>query len=107
RAIRRAGRLSPREDPGGLEARRAAGVLRADRVRLVLRLLRDRVVDRSEGARRPLRAGARSRRPPGDPAEYGARHEAGATRIVVVEEDRKSTRLNSSHVAISYAVFCL
>src|SRR5690625_6840351 len=24
-----------------------------------------------------------------------------------VEEDRKSTRLNSSHVAISYAVFCL
>src|SRR5690625_5747669 len=25
----------------------------------------------------------------------------------VVEKDRKSTRLNSSHVAISYAVFCL
>src|SRR5690625_5309871 len=25
----------------------------------------------------------------------------------VREEDRKSTRLNSSHVAISYAVFCL
>src|SRR5439155_26176441 len=25
----------------------------------------------------------------------------------VLEEDRKSTRLNSSHVAISYAVFCL
>src|SRR5207253_3486841 len=25
----------------------------------------------------------------------------------VVESDRKSTRLNSSHVAISYAVFCL
>src|SRR5436305_4529253 len=24
-----------------------------------------------------------------------------------VEEDRKSTRLNSSHVRISYAVFCL
>src|SRR5690625_6285268 len=24
-----------------------------------------------------------------------------------VEEDRKSTRLNSSHVATSYAVFCL
>src|SRR5207253_7882975 len=24
----------------------------------------------------------------------------------VIEEDRKSTRLNSSHVAISYAVFC-
>src|SRR5439155_25718986 len=25
----------------------------------------------------------------------------------VMEQDRKSTRLNSSHVAISYAVFCL
>src|SRR5207253_5554499 len=25
----------------------------------------------------------------------------------IVIEDRKSTRLNSSHVAISYAVFCL
>src|SRR5690349_22043903 len=25
----------------------------------------------------------------------------------VLEEDRKSTRLNSSHVEISYAVFCL
>src|SRR5690625_6255049 len=25
----------------------------------------------------------------------------------VCDEDRKSTRLNSSHVAISYAVFCL
>src|SRR5439155_8948736 len=35
---------------------------------------------------------------------YGeqARAEAGA-----VARDRKSTRLNSSHVAISYAVFCL
>src|SRR5437660_2089304 len=27
--------------------------------------------------------------------------------VVAVIEDRKSTRLNSSHVAISYAVFCL
>src|SRR5699024_12446357 len=26
---------------------------------------------------------------------------------VMEEEDRKSTRLNSSHVSISYAVFCL
>src|SRR5207253_10337666 len=27
--------------------------------------------------------------------------------ILSLEKDRKSTRLNSSHVAISYAVFCL
>src|SRR2546428_7412621 len=28
-------------------------------------------------------------------------------RVVVASEDRKSTRLNSSHDQISYAVFCL
>src|SRR5690554_7756027 len=27
--------------------------------------------------------------------------------VVVLKRDRKSTRLNSSHVRISYAVFCL
>src|SRR5690625_2294032 len=31
----------------------------------------------------------------------------GQERINKIYEDRKSTRLNSSHVAISYAVFCL
>src|SRR5699024_11399577 len=32
----------------------------------------------------------------------------GGKRVVVIdEEDRKRTRLNSSHVSISYAVFCL
>src|SRR5690625_841466 len=32
----------------------------------------------------------------------------GSTEVsVVAARDRKSTRLNSSHVAISYAVFCL
>src|SRR5256885_6916914 len=30
-----------------------------------------------------------------------------ATETVKVPEDRKSTRLNSSHLVISYAVFCL
>src|SRR5207253_6640799 len=37
-------------------------------------------------------------------------HAAAGDLILVVQEregDRKSTRLNSSHVAISYAVFCL
>src|SRR5690625_5898225 len=32
---------------------------------------------------------------------------SGPTTIFEVRGDRKSTRLNSSHVAISYAVFCL
>src|SRR5690606_40754157 len=31
----------------------------------------------------------------------------GAWDAVTFDEDRKSTRLNSSHVKISYAVFCL
>src|SRR5690625_6254097 len=35
--------------------------------------------------------------------------DAGCGQLAIREgqEDRKSTRLNSSHVAISYAVFCL
>src|SRR5690625_2697006 len=33
--------------------------------------------------------------------------EAAVERAVALSQDRKSTRLNSSHVAISYAVFCL
>src|SRR5256885_7424857 len=32
---------------------------------------------------------------------------AGATPLSHCAEDRKSTRLNSSHLVISYAVFCL
>src|SRR5256885_5923603 len=32
---------------------------------------------------------------------------AGCQRVVLVHVDRKSTRLNSSHLVISYAVFCL
>src|SRR5690625_6892747 len=35
---------------------------------------------------------------------YGQLFEYGFS---IDDEDRKSTRLNSSHVAISYAVFCL
>src|SRR5690625_2305019 len=34
-------------------------------------------------------------------------HGTGEVIIVKDKKDRKSTRLNSSHVAISYAVFCL
>src|SRR2546430_7449023 len=39
------------------------------------------------------------------------RHVAGQRRVVpehhILDQDRKSTRLNSSHSQISYAVFCL
>src|SRR3712207_8956534 len=46
-------------------------------------------------------------------AEYAQVVHAGVTAALTVEandeslEDRKSTRLNSSHANISYAVFCL
>src|SRR3712207_8871766 len=47
---------------------------------------------------RATRAGRRPRRPRGTPGRGAAPH---------AERDRKSTRLNSSHANISYAVFCL
>src|SRR5690554_7693298 len=34
-------------------------------------------------------------------------HHHGTSDLVRLQQDRKSTRLNSSHVRISYAVFCL
>src|SRR5215813_9347523 len=41
------------------------------------------------------------------PAPSGAPRGAGRPSAGRGREDRKSTRLNSSHVRISYAVFCL
>src|SRR2546429_6864701 len=38
---------------------------------------------------------------------YADRAHVGAARTGVIKRDRKSTRLNSSHGYISYAVFCL
>src|SRR5436309_4411834 len=57
-------------------------------------------------ARRARRARARAPRP----ARRGATARAPRPRHArppAAERDRKSTRLNSSHVKISYAVFCL
>src|SRR2546426_7607941 len=45
-----------------------------------------------------------------EPEEELAKHvvtEVGNDNLVMSTEDRKSTRLNSSHLVISYAVFCL
>src|SRR6266496_5824665 len=43
----------------------------------------------------------------GDPGEALAKQPAELGAVFDGEKDRKSTRLNSSHVEISYAVFCL
>src|SRR5438045_4922605 len=37
----------------------------------------------------------------------GPQHRAVPQAVLVGQRDRKSTRLNSSHLGISYAVFCL
>src|SRR5688572_32241196 len=52
--------------------------------------------------------GGRDARLPGLRARCGGLHPvAGGAGGAAVEGDRKSTRLNSSHSQISYAVFCL
>src|SRR5256885_6623254 len=54
---------------------------------------------------RSPRGGRATREPPAEPA---ARPQPdAAARRAPHEPDRKSTRLNSSHLVISYAVFCL
>src|SRR5947208_3708835 len=58
-------------------------------------LFRSRASDRRESARTRARG-----------ASVGARYGL-ATHRQPVSRDRKSTRLNSSHQIISYAVFCL
>src|SRR5256885_8823974 len=42
---------------------------------------------------------------PGDRAEL--QPDADPPSAIITSQDRKSTRLNSSHLVISYAVFCL
>src|SRR5207302_7483126 len=58
---------------------------------------------RGGGAHRASQSG----RPRGAPARYLHRDRADDRQERRAHGDRKSTRLNSSHVKISYAVFCL
>src|SRR5580698_11365959 len=51
----------------------------------------------------PRRSSDLAPRRAADPGERGARRGCGGALCA----DRKSTRLNSSHMSISYAVFCL
>src|SRR5437773_7119935 len=53
-----------------------------------------------------LQAGAGAGEEPRDAAP-ASRPPTGAPREAGAASDRKSTRLNSSHITISYAVFCL
>src|SRR5690349_21878068 len=65
------------------------------------------LIVRGSGSRpRRFSASARSGRAAGSAGVAAAPAGARAA-AAVAESDRKSTRLNSSHVEISYAVFCL
>src|SRR3712207_8116247 len=75
------------------------------------RLFRSAGGQRPVAALRPDRTAAREH-PLARPARRGGqalklRRRSGAGAPLPVPPDRKSTRLNSSHANISYAVFCL
>src|SRR5215510_15814439 len=55
----------------------------------------------------PRLARRADRQPPPAPHSRRPGHNTRAAGCAAPRADRKSTRLNSSHVAISYAVFCL
>src|SRR6266480_3428423 len=86
--VRRQARALGRRDPARAFPRAALRELRV-RGRAGLRR-RDLPLDRTFGAAEKIRRAARLRNP-----------------VFGRGEDRKSTRLNSSHMSISYAVFCL
>src|SRR2546426_3228552 len=69
--------------------------------------IRNRLDGRTEAPRCGHRAEARLSRPPRAPGSPQARGVAHNGRSADQQRDRKSTRLNSSHLVISYAVFCL
>src|SRR5256885_5315270 len=74
-------------------------------------LFRSERAQRAEEGGEPLGGGLRRRHQGIEVVERGAQvHERGVgppERCRQEAEDRKSTRLNSSHLVISYAVFCL
>src|SRR5699024_12499584 len=62
---------------------------------------------RSPGHWRHPQASRRQRPPPRRPPQASHRQRPHHPDCPLPPRDRKSTRLNSSHVSISYAVFCL
>src|SRR5256885_7704367 len=60
---------------------------------------------RARNHRKPLRS--RHPAPPVLPSKFPAKESRGIHRYAIETQDRKSTRLNSSNLVISYAVFCL
>src|SRR5439155_11120482 len=78
-------------------------LIRAAVDRSTFDLLRRHIIDRADEAALARQAA--------DGRDVTSQAEVADVRVLAVADrlcaDRKSTRLNSSHVAISYAVFCL
>src|SRR5256885_13169593 len=68
---------------------------------------RPRTRGRLSGTHRPRRADRRRGRPRAGRRHHVDRHPRRRHERRHPRQDRKSTRLNSSHLVISYAVFCL
>src|SRR5699024_4441554 len=102
--------LLEREMPGILEEVRRRGAAKIPTALLSRGLGHGRPQLRGQPARFPRRGERRHRgarpatRPPAGPARRRGPRQRGPP---MNRTDRKSTRLNSSHVSISYAVFCL
>src|SRR3712207_8641846 len=65
---------------------------------------------RKKSSRKKRKGGSRTARAAADPKKKKAKRKSSAKRkktTCAPAKDRKSTRLNSSHANISYAVFCL
>src|SRR6266542_5265640 len=93
----------------GLHQEHAIGVARAARLQLLAGPAGGLEVVPTEAGERE-RAQERRRRLDGElprEVERALLHLHDALRRVPLHRDRKSTRLNSSHGSISYAVFCL
>src|SRR2546422_1981291 len=70
-------------------------------------LFRSLLAPRRDGQRGGQRDDARGRPPPRRTARPAPPRAPGRVLVRSLPRDRKSTRLNSSHGYISYAVFCL
>src|SRR5688500_20086412 len=98
--------MGPKAGSDSASQGRSAPLLPLDRARRLRRIVVDHAVDALHLVDDPGRdAAEESRVERVDVGGHSVRRGDGAKAADII--DRKSTRLNSSHLVISYAVFCL